>query len=137
MKKVLSAVLVGATLLIGSAAPSFAFGRGGGVHGGFHGGFHGGLRRGFHQGFHQGFPHRHVFIHNHVFIGDPFWDPFWWGPPPVYAAPPVVMQPSPPVYIQRPAPGSTDWYYCQNPQGYYPYVKECPGGWLTVVPPSS
>jgi hypothetical protein len=28
------------------------------------------------------------------------------------------------------------WYYCQNPQGYYPYVKQCPSGW-TKVPPSA
>jgi hypothetical protein len=26
------------------------------------------------------------------------------------------------------------WYYCTNPQGYYPYIRNCPGGWLTVVP---
>jgi hypothetical protein len=26
------------------------------------------------------------------------------------------------------------WYYCQDPQGYYPYVKSCPGGWMKVVP---
>jgi hypothetical protein len=26
------------------------------------------------------------------------------------------------------------WYYCQNPQGYYPDVNNCPGGWMKVVP---
>ena len=26
------------------------------------------------------------------------------------------------------------WYYCQDAQGYYPYVKSCPGGWTRVVP---
>jgi hypothetical protein len=26
------------------------------------------------------------------------------------------------------------WYYCTNPQGYYPYIRNCPGGWLIVVP---
>ena len=31
--------------------------------------------------------------------------------------------------------GQSDyWYYCQNPQGYYPYVNSCPGGWMKVVP---
>jgi hypothetical protein len=42
------------------------------------------------------------------------------------------------VYIQQeptPQPPAF-WYYCQNPPGYYPYIKECPGGWLTVVPPT-
>ncbi len=27
------------------------------------------------------------------------------------------------------------WYYCEDPKGYYPYIPECPGGWMTVVPP--
>ena len=32
------------------------------------------------------------------------------------------------------APASNYWYYCSNPQGYYPYVKECPAGWQKVAP---
>ena len=65
------------------------------------------------------------------------WGPGWWGPAyPYYATPPVVVQQSPPVYVQ-PAPQPQEqyyWYYCQNPQGYYPYVKQCPNGWMKVVP---
>jgi len=67
----------------------------------------------------------------------------WWGlgyPSypyyPYYAPPPVIIQPQPDVYVQ-PAPqaeASDYWYYCQNPEGYYPYVKRCPNGWLRVVP---
>ena len=46
-------------------------------------------------------------------------------------------------YIEiNPAPATNDasenvWYYCQNPQGYYPYVKSCAGGWqkVPVQPP--
>ncbi|MFA5923265.1 MAG: hypothetical protein WC856_18580 [Methylococcaceae bacterium] len=26
------------------------------------------------------------------------------------------------------------WYYCQDPEGYYPNVDECPDGWQQVVP---
>jgi hypothetical protein len=26
------------------------------------------------------------------------------------------------------------WYYCQKPQGYYPYVKQCQYDWMKVVP---
>ena len=26
------------------------------------------------------------------------------------------------------------WYYCKDPRGYYPYIPECPGGWITVEP---
>lgn len=59
--------------------------------------------------------------------------------PPAYAYPPTVVVPTtPPVYIQQesqPIPSQTNyWYYCQKPDGYYPYVKDCPGGWLPVAP---
>jgi hypothetical protein len=30
---------------------------------------------------------------------------------------------------------SSYWHFCRNPEGYYPYVKECPGGWMKVAPP--
>jgi hypothetical protein len=61
--------------------------------------------------------------HARVAIGvaiGPFWWPApWYYPPPYYYSPPVVVQPAP-IYIQRPG-----W-------GYYPYVRECPGGWRRV-----
>ncbi|MCK9608465.1 MAG: hypothetical protein M0R33_18655 [Methylomonas sp.] len=25
------------------------------------------------------------------------------------------------------------WHYCPNPEGYYPYVKECPGGCWQIL----
>ncbi len=44
-----------------------------------------------------------------------------------------------PVYVQNPvydpSPAQA-WAYCRSPQGYYPYVSECPGGWLPVAPTS-
>jgi hypothetical protein len=24
------------------------------------------------------------------------------------------------------------WYHCTRPDGYYPYIKACPGGWQKV-----
>ena len=61
--------------------------------------------------------------------------------PPYYYPPAVVTVPSePPVYVERgetaePAPpASASWYYCADPQGYYPYVERCPGGWQAVPP---
>ncbi|MCE7915835.1 MAG: hypothetical protein DYH15_14515, partial [Nitrosomonas sp. PRO4] len=66
-----------------------------------------------------------------------FGAPFY---PPYSSYPPVVTIPAqPPVYIQqldinRSQPRSGYWYYCKEPQGYYPYVKECPAGWLQVAP---
>lgn len=120
MKKVIVVILVVFALLLVSALPGQAFDRG---HWG--GGWRGG-----------------------VWIGPGWgwgWDPWLWGPPyypgyyPYYSAPPVVVQ-QPQQYIQQPAPQAEEqsyWYFCGKPQGYYPYVKNCPGGWMKVVPPSA
>lgn len=84
----------------------------------------------------------HSSFRAHVFVG-PYWGPGYWGPPwwdpfwyPAYAAPPVIVREEPPVYIQQqPAPqASSYWYYCESAKAYYPYVRECPAGWLKVVP---
>lgn len=86
--------------------------------------------------------------HGHADIGVGIvYDPFWFGAPypgpyyypPYYYPPPVVAVPAtPPVYIERdanPAPQSSEyWYYCDRPPGYYPDVKQCPGGWQLVSP---
>lgn len=72
-----------------------------------------------------------------LFIGAPL---MWHWPAPYYAYPPpvVVAPPSlPPVYIERgydTAPDAGYWYYCDRPEGYYPYIRECPGGWERVAP---
>ena len=73
-----------------------------------------------------------------VFVGAPA---FWYYPPPYYYYPPVVAVPSsPPAYIERgdaqaaPAQTQAYWYYCADAGAYYPYVKECPGGWQRVAP---
>jgi hypothetical protein len=114
LARIIIATLV--VLLMGSMPGSSAFARGG------HGG-HG----------------------PHVGIGlwlGPGWWPGWWGPYyypsyyPYYQEPPVVIQQQPEVNVQ-PAPQAeqpTYWYFCKDPQGYYPYVKQCPGGWMKVVP---
>lgn len=66
------------------------------------------------------------------------YDPFFYRP--FYNYPPTVVVPvTPPVYIQREQPRPVQpqtsyWHYCQNPEGYYPYVKSCPDGWLQVAP---
>jgi len=89
-----------------------------------------------------------VFFSTGVFIGPGYWwgSPYWWGAPYpyypyypyYYGAPPTVVQQAPQVYVQPEAQAQPSyWYYCQNPQGYYPYVQQCPGGWMTVVPPTA
>jgi len=70
--------------------------------------------------------------------GQPYYNPYYDGYNPYYASPPVVIQQQPQQYVQ-PAPQPEEqsyWYFCGNPQGYYPYVKKCPGGWMRVVPRS-
>lgn len=88
-----------------------------------------------------------------VYIGPGWYYPYphYVYPPVYYTYPPVVVTPaSPPVYIEQgqpqllpqppvaenaPAqPQSNYWYYCSKPEGYYPYVKQCPGGWQQVAP---
>ena len=62
-------------------------------------------------------------------------------PAPVYAPPVVVVPPEPTVYVEQgsaaanPAePVAGYWYFCREANNYYPYVKECPGGWQQVAP---
>jgi hypothetical protein len=61
--------------------------------------------------------------------------PWYYAPPAVYAPPPVVYAPPPvavapqPAYVSQP---NQDWYYCDNPRGYYPYVASCDSGWRQV-----
>ena len=47
----------------------------------------------------------------------------------------------PVVYIQQQGstrtttkPQTNYWHYCSNPEGYYPHIRKCPGGWMQVVP---
>ncbi len=83
--------------------------------------------------------------HGHFgfYYGAPFW-PYYGYPfgypypypyfPPAVVAPPVMnyIQQSPPAGQQNP---SAYWHYCTDPEGYYPYIKECPNGWQ-VIPPT-
>jgi len=62
----------------------------------------------------------------------PYANPYPYGYP-AYS-PPVMGDSSPQTYLQQDIQVQQPWYYCQNPQGYYPYVSECPGGWQAVSP---
>jgi len=139
-QKWVGVIVILVTVLFASAIPGHT--RVGGGFGGRGVGFHGG------HGFH-GF-HGHGFHGGRVAVGigvGPFWG---WGPwwpygyaypyaypytypyayP--YAYPPqVYVQPAQPLSAQPPSSPPV-WYYCNNPEGYYPYVQQCPGGWRTV-----
>jgi hypothetical protein len=83
------------------------------------------------------------------YYGPNYYGPGYYYPPAVVYSSPVVLAPAPaPVYIEQPRaqdepaaangnsrPLSPDyWYYCQNPQGYFPYVKDCAVQWQAVAP---
>lgn len=108
MKKVIGVMLVAMALLLGSALPGHAW-RG---HGGHHGYGHSGYGYG-HSGYRTygySYPYRYY----------------------PYVAPKVSPQ-QPTVYVQQQA----YWYYCENAKAYYPYVQDCPSGWVRVVPPTT
>jgi hypothetical protein len=56
-------------------------------------------------------------------------------PYPTYVPPAIVVQQPPPAPTGLPP--SEFWYYCDNPQGYYPYIAACNGPWQEVpaLPP--
>jgi len=108
------------------------------------------------HGGHGGRSHGSFGISIGIPIGQPYYypSPYYAYPPQYYSYPypypypyypPVMVAPqSPPVYIEREsepqpipqasAPQENYWYHCNKPEGYYPYIKECPGGWQKVVP---
>lgn len=77
-----------------------------------------------------------------VYMGPPVWGPMYYPQPYYYPpyAPIVIERAPPPVYIEQaapvaPPPAQTSyWYYCAASRAYYPYVNECPGGWMKVLP---
>ena len=92
--------------------------------------------------------HVHSSFHGSFWIGPGWggwagWGPWWWGAPgypyyPYYSEPAVIQQ-QPQEYMQR-APQQEEqyyWYFCPDSRNYYPYVKQCPSGWLRVVPPQA
>jgi hypothetical protein len=62
---------------------------------------------------------------------------WWWVvggvwyfyPAPVYPFPDPYVPPAPPPVVITPPP---QFYLCESPRGYYPYVPSCPGGWRVV-----
>lgn len=148
MKQITLACLV--ILLSGSITSTSVWARGGGFGGGHYGG---GGRYGGSWGSHYGGGHYGGWGYGHgghyghssfgFFFGAPFYSYPYYSYPypyPYYYPPAVVTVPvTPPVYIQQSPPATQQypngyWYYCNKPEGYYPYVKECPNGWQQVNP---
>lgn len=126
--------VLAALLLLSFGAPARG-GHDGGGHGGWShaaaghdGDWHGGARHG--GGRHHGRFHRG----DRAFFALGFWpflyEPYAYGYPlsdGYYTSPPVYVE-------QGDEAQSAYWYYCAASRGYYPYVTQCPGGWLRVVP---
>ena len=81
-------------------------------------------------GFHFGIP-----LYAPYYAPAPYYYPYYY-PPPVYYAPPAPQYyPAPAAPAESaPAPVEHFWYYCADARSYYPYVRECPGGWQRVSP---
>nr|WP_315594621.1 hypothetical protein [uncultured Cupriavidus sp.] len=139
--KIALALVAGAAMAAGG--PTLAGGRGGG--GGMRGGgMQGGSMQGggFHG--HDGFHHGHG--HATFFVVGGGWPGWWWGYP-YDSWPYPVAYPGnyagPVQYIEKGdgsdgASANAWWYRCDQPSGYYPYVKDCPGGWqIEPAQPSS
>ncbi len=104
----------------------------GGTGGGWHGGYYGGWRGGYGWygfglwGYPYGWGYPYAYPYGYPYYGYPYSYPY------AYSYPSY-----PPADTQLPVPSEPQqsyWYYCQDPQGYYPYVRNCPGGWTQVVP---
>lgn len=73
----------------------------------------------------------------------PYYYPY--APVPYYYPPAVAVPIAPDNYVEQgqpvtaPAQTSGSWYYCDASKTYYPYVKQCAGGWREVPaqPPSN
>lgn len=122
--------LAGVALIVGSVVGS---GSALADRGGHHGGSHIGLGFYFGPGSfgYPAYPYAY-----------PVYPGYYSGYYPGYYYPPAVVAvpAQPPQYIERsdeepqyaePA-APAYWYHCAKPEGYYPYVTSCPGGWQTV-----
>jgi len=106
-----------------------------GAPGGFHGGFAGFPHGRFHGGeFHpHGFPHGEFHgerFHHHGFHGGvvlaPAFGGLWWGGALGW---PYYSYPYESYYGQGPY---TQYWYCEDPPGFYPSVTQCNTGWQMV-----
>ena len=72
--------------------------------------------------------------------------PYYYPPAVPYYYPPTVVVPAASSnYVEQgqpavaPSANSSSWFYCDASKTYYPYVKQCAGGWRQVPaqPPSN
>jgi hypothetical protein len=87
-------------------------------------------------GFHH-HRHHHGSRYSHS-SGSVFYGSYWAFPAFWYAqAAPYYLPTEPVYYIERSEEelrSTSMWYYCESEAAYYPYVSNCPAGWLQVEP---
>ena len=158
MNKIMTFVLLAVALLaMAASVPALAQkgsrgsssgGSSGGSYGSYRGGSHGGYHGGSHGGYH-GYPRVGIgfgFV-GPAYWGYPGWGYSWWDypgyyyPPPYYYPRAVAVPAEPTAYIERsdanspPEQSQGNWYYyCPEAKAYYPYLKQCAGGWQRVSP---
>ena len=130
--KLIKAVLLSVALLV-VTVPGIA--QAGGGHGG-HGGRGG--HSGHRGGVGWGLGVATLFVAAPVIAASYYARPYY---PPSYIYPPnYVYAPTyvEPVYAQQyqvPAQQQTNaWLFCPSSNAYYPYVRQCPGGWQQISP---
>ncbi|HEY2891061.1 MAG TPA: hypothetical protein VGJ31_10565 [Dongiaceae bacterium] len=147
IKRPLQPLALAAAVAFGAlsfAAPANAGWHGGGWHGGgWGGGWHGGgwgcCWGGPRFAFSFGFPSYYPYAYPYPAYYPPYpaYAPGYSYSQPYYpsAQPYYPQPPQPPVNVaQAPAgpPPQQNWYYCDNPRGFYPYVQNCNAGWRSV-----
>lgn len=140
-------LVFGAVASAPAMAQRYGYGHGHGYGGGVRFGITLGLPlygTGYYPGYYNSYP---AYVYpgpGYVYPG-----PAYTYPGPAYAYPGPAVAPSA-TYVEQGAPQPQaapaqaqpqpqgDWYYCTESKTYYPYVRECPGGWLRVpsTPPS-
>ncbi|HXZ51258.1 MAG TPA: hypothetical protein VEH51_04590 [Burkholderiales bacterium] len=134
------AIVALCALSLAASVPARADGHGGHYHGGgyYHGGGHyyGHGYAGW--GVYFGLP----YYSGWYYPPYPYYYPYGYGYPyyPYYGGAAGVPS-GPTTYVERgdqqaapEAPGQNWWYYCPDSKTYYPYAKQCPGGWQKVAP---
>ena len=117
----------------------------------FAGGYHGHGRVGIYFGAPIGFGYYPYY--RAPFYGTPYYGYPYYGGVPYYSPVPAYYPPvqsAPVIYTERsdnpqtstqtlPGNASQDtqqswWYYCVDKNAYYPYIQQCPAGWVRVAP---
>jgi hypothetical protein len=117
--------------LVLTGAEAWAKGGSGGRGGGGGRASHSGSKSGSHH-------HHHHGSRSHGSSSGVFFYGSYWAFPAYWFAQAGPYLPREPVYyIERSEEelrSSSMWYYCESEAAYYPYVSQCPAGWVQVEP---